>query len=288
MWKKPLAVLGASALICGGEIAREVSTFRVRRYRIRVPGMKRGGTVRMLYLSDLHGKEYGKENENLLAKIGREDPDLILVGGDMLTRTQPDTDRTAAALLGRLASLCPVFAANGNHEQKMKEQTDVYGDRYARYREKLLNHGVHLLENRTMLYEKEGLCLPVTGLEIPLACYRHLGKGSLSAGEVEKAAGPAGTDGFHILLAHNPMYMDAYWGWGADLVLSGHLHGGVLRLPGLGGVITPQMQLFPQYSGDMYKKDGQTCIVSRGLGTHTVHVRLFNMAELVSVVFTGA
>ena len=122
MWKKPLAVLGASALICGGEIAREVSTFRVRRYRIRVPGMKRGGTVRMLYLSDLHGKEYGKENENLLAKIEREDPDLILVGGDMLTRTQPDTDRTAAAILGKMASLCPVFAANGNHEQKMKEQ----------------------------------------------------------------------------------------------------------------------------------------------------------------------
>ena len=106
--------------------------------------------------------------------------------------------------------------------------------------------------------------------------------------EIEERIGERSGDTYRILMAHNPAYMDVYWEWGADLVLSGHLHGGVVRLPLVGGVITPQMQLFPRYSGDMYKgKDGQSCVVSRGLGTHTVNVRLYNMAELVSLTFVG-
>ena len=110
----------------------------------------------------------------------------------------------------------------------------------------------------------------------------------LQVEEIEERVGERSGDTYRILMAHNPAYMDVYWEWGADLVLSGHLHGGVVRLPLVGGVITPQMQLFPRYSGDMYKgKDGQSCVVSRGLGTHTVNVRLYNMAELVSLTFVG-
>ena len=77
--------------------------------------------------------------------------------------------------------------------------------------------------------------------------------------------------------------MDAYKSWGADLILSGHLHGGIVRIPGLGGLITPQAFLFPRYSGELTQEEDQSVIVSRGLGTHTIHLRLFNTPELVSV-----
>ena len=70
--------------------------------------------------------------------------------------------------------------------------------------------------------------------------------------------------------------MEAYKEWGSDLILSGHLHGGCVRLPGIGGVITPQAFLFPKYSGEMTVEREQTIIVSKGLGTHTFNVRLFN------------
>ena len=288
MWKKPLALLGTSAFICAGEMARELSTFRVRRYRTEVPGIKRGRKIKILFLSDLHGKEYGKENKKLLEQIEKECPDCILAGGDMLTRTQPETDRTALAIMRRLASIAPVYAANGNHEQKMKENSNMYGDRYARYRDALKEGGIHFLENETCRFQKDGFQASITGLEIPLSCYSHFGREDLRVDEIKKRVGELPNEGYHILMAHTPAYMDTYWEWGADLVLSGHLHGGVVCLPILGGVITPQMQLFPRYSGDMYrKKDGQSCVVSRGLGTHTVNVRLYNMAELVCLSLTG-
>lgn len=287
MWKKPLALLGASALICGGEICRELSVFRVRRYRIDVPGMKKNEQIKILFLSDLHGREYGEANRKLLGRIQKENPDCILVGGDMLTRGRPETDSVALDLMRRLPSLAPVYAANGNHEQKMKENTEKYKDRYEKYSAGLKKAGIHILENDTAFFRKGSFQASVTGLEIPLSCYSHFGKEALRIKEIEKRIGTVPEGCYHILLAHNPSYVEQYWKWGADLVLSGHLHGGVVRLPFLGGVITPQMQLFPKYSGDMYKKDGHRCVVSRGLGTHTVNVRLYNMAELVCLVFTG-
>ena len=90
-------------------------------------------------------------------------------------------------------------------------------------------------------------------------------------------------DQYTILLAHNPAYMDVYLEWGADLVLSGHLHGGLVRIPGLGGIVTPQGFFFPKYSGEMTREGEQTVIVSRGLGSHTLNIRLFNVPELISI-----
>lgn len=88
---------------------------------------------------------------------------------------------------------------------------------------------------------------------------------------------------YSILMAHNPAYMDAYKKWGADLILSGHLHGGLVRCPGIGAVVTPQGFLFPKYSGEMRREGEQTIVVSRGLGSHTINIRLFNMPEVIAI-----
>ena len=95
----------------------------------------------------------------------------------------------------------------------------------------------------------------------------------------ERIGEPAG--GYQILLAHNPAYVPVYKEWGADLILSGHLHGGVMRIPGIGGVIGPDFTIFPKYSGDIYREGDATIVVSKGLGVHSIPVRLFNPAELI-------
>ena len=123
----------------------------------------------------------------------------------------------------------------------------------------------------------------LTGLEIPLECYTHLKRKAMPEGAIEERIGMSDPDAFQVLLAHNPSYMDEYLDWGADLILSGHLHGGMVRLPGVGGVIGPDFVVFPKYSGEMQKVGDQTVIVSKGLGTHTIHIRLFNPAEIVVI-----
>ena len=99
--------------------------------------------------------------------------------------------------------------------------------------------------------------------------------------DIAQKVGPANREEIQILLAHNPEYMEAYQAWGSDITLSGHLHGGLICLPNGKSVITPQFHLFPKHAGEMKVKGNQTAIVSRGLGTHTVNIRLFNPAELI-------
>ena len=94
-------------------------------------------------------------------------------------------------------------------------------------------------------------------------------------------------EAFHILLAHNPVYFDTYAAWGADLTLSGHLHGGIIRIPGIGGLITPQAQLFPKYDRGLISVNGKYMVVSAGLGEHTVPIRIFNPPQLILITVEG-
>ena len=90
-------------------------------------------------------------------------------------------------------------------------------------------------------------------------------------------------DRFQILLAHSPLYFEQYADWGADLTLSGHFHGGTIRLPLLGGVMTPQYQFFLPWCGGEFEKDGRKMLVGRGLGTHSINIRLNNISQLLVI-----
>lgn len=186
-----------------------------------------------------------------------------------------------------LAAKYPVYCGNGNHEQRMKEETDKYGEKYIEYKEQLVKTGVHLLENNSVLLDWEGQKVRISGLEIPLKYYRKFSGEKLSVKEIESCLGKANEKEFEILLAHNPVHAETYAKWGADLTLSGHLHGGMVRIPFGRGVITPQARLFPKYSGGMYKIGEKTIVVSKGLGVHTIPIRLFNEAEIIVLHIKG-
>lgn len=284
-WKETLAVTaGAGVFAAALEMWKELHEFVIRRYRIRLPYKTSDGEeVKLIFLSDLHGKQYGKDNKELIAAIAEEKPDYILIGGDLLTRKREAADAAAVSLLGKLADICPVYLANGNHEQKMRMNPEEYGNRYKRYIGKARRLGIHVLENETEQFTMKGIPAAVSGLEIPLGCYAHFRTRELELSDIIERLGKSAEERYQILLAHSPVYFDTYVEWGADLTLSGHLHGGIIGIPKLGGLITPQIKLFPKYSGGLCRKGKGAGVVSRGLGTHTVNIRLFNPAELVVV-----
>ena len=280
-------------LIAGGllglEIYRELHHFRVTHYTIesqKFKGFSRD--LNLIFLSDLHNRVYGEKNEPLLQAIRNEKPDLILIGGDMLVGKEDASYDIALDFTSQLPEIAPVLYATGNHEQRMREKPEIYQAAYADYRQQLKDRGVLFLENGSCRIEAGTVLLEISGVELPSASYKKLKKLPIQASDIAEylhkdSVSVTEDSVYRILLARNPAYMNAYKGWGADLILSGHLHGGVMRLPGIGGVITPQAFLFPKYSGEMTKEGEQTIIVSRGLGTHTINIRLFNQPEVVSI-----
>lgn len=241
----------------------------------------------VLVLSDLHNNVYGTDNQELLDKIEEQHPDLILVAGDMIVGHTGYSFHATAEFICKLTQFCPVYYGNGNHEQRMKEYTNIYGDRYKQYTDILKKAGVNILENASKTIFLEGNRASVCGIEIPMEYYKKFQHDFLELEEMKQLVGDPISHGYQILIAHNPVHYKTYEAWGADLIVSGHLHGGIIRLPVLGGVITPQVQLFPPHSGGIYRNGETTHVVSKGLGDHTVRIRLFNPAEIVVLHVKG-
>lgn len=289
-----IIILLAAAVLAGAEIYRELHTFRITRYQVDTEKFRKAeGSLKILFLSDLHGRTYGKDNQRLLKAVKKEEPDLILIGGDMLVGKKNAAFDTALDFVRKLPEISPVLYANGNHEQRLQEKPEYYGMAYREYKRALEECGVIFLENRTHRLAFGSRKLLVCGLSLSSATYRKFKKDNITGKDLEEQTGISLTDvggreqEYTILLAHNPAYMEAYLEWGADMILSGHLHGGLVRIPGIGGIVTPQGFLFPKYSGEMTREGRQTVIVSRGLGTHTLNIRLFNTPELISIRLEG-
>lgn len=269
------------------ENLRELRNFKTTFYQITSLKFAQLKEVkRVLFLSDLHNRSYGKDNEKLLEEIGRLHPDGILIGGDMLVRKDGNSYDKTVHFLAKLPGICPVYCANGNHEQKLKELPDKYEQSYEEYKKALTASGIHMLENASETVKLEEVPVKLSGLEIPLGAYARFGKKELSLKEITDRIGEHGDD-YQILLAHHPGYMKEYLAYGADLILGGHYHGCVVQLPGIGGVISTNFTLFPKYSGGIYPEGEQTAVVSRGLGTHSVPLRLWNWPELIVLELSG-
>ena len=270
-------------------IYHDTHNFVVRNYEVRSD--KVNGKFKFVLLSDLHGYVFGKNNEKLIKAIDDIKPDAILLGGDMFTAHKKDGRilyESGFDLIAELAGRYRVYYGNGNHERKLKTYTDEYGNFYDRYRNRLSKLGVTFLENDSIVIEDKNI--RISGLDLNLEYFRKVIKKKMEPGTIDRLLGNiGGTDKkkFQVLIAHNPQYFSEYVKWGADLTVSGHVHGGIIRLPLLGGVISPSIALFPKYDGGKFEKDGKTMILSRGLGTHTIHVRFLNPGEVCVIDVLG-
>ena len=285
---KWLILIGVILVLCIAEWMREISTFQIIHYDIVSKKLNiLTEEKKIVFLTDLHNNSYGKNNEKLLTAVKEQNPDLILIGGDMMVGKPDASTKVAEDFVGQLAKICPVYYANGNHEQRMKIYPEKFGTKYQEYKVLLEQSGVLFLENEHIDLMLDACPVQIHGLEIPREGYKKFRKTDVSLGQIEQRIGKADSSKYQILLAHNPIYADTYLKWGADLVLSGHLHGGIVRLPGLGGIITPQFRLFPKYSGELTVKNGKSVVVSKGLGTHTIKIRFLNPAELIVLHLQG-
>ena len=264
-----------------------MSGFKVTRYKLRT-GVRTRGTDRpfsVVFLSDLHNMSDGEDNSALLLEIRNQNPEAVFAAGDMLVgSTEPQMD-AAMSLMDELTKKYPVYCVNGNHEQRLKAFPDRYGEQYQKYSDAIKSFGVHLLENSCERLEINRMPITVWGYELPIEYYRRGRKAELLEMQITEVLGAPDENSFNILLAHNPVYFPTYAAWGADLTLSGHLHGGIVRLPFVGGVISPQIRLFPKYTHGMYTENGKKLITSAGLGSHTINLRINNPPELVVIDF---
>lgn len=235
---------------------------------------------KILQLSDIHNRNFGKESERLIKKIDAEKPDIIVVTGDMVSSNVTDFSRFFS-LMEKLGEKYTVYYIFGNHEQRLSIENQ------GKIVEKLRALKINVLNNDEVHINKGTERIKIYGLQQNLIYYNNYLKYrkeyKYTVEDMSQIFDKPNDKVFNILLSHNPLYFETYEKWGADLVFSGHVHGGLIRFPLLGGIISPERKLFPRYSGGKYEINDSNMIVSRGLGNSTINLRVFNNPEICVV-----
>ncbi|MBP3326270.1 MAG: metallophosphoesterase [Coprococcus sp.] len=260
------------------ESYRENRIISVSRYVLESEKLTQDITAVMI--ADLHNSEYGKDNQELIEKIDALKPDMILVAGDSIIGKEGYTCDIAIKLLNKLGEKYRVYVGKGNHELRCAMYTEQYGDMWEQLyngtKDKvkwLINDAVYLDENNITIY----------GFDMERQYYRRFKKLPMEDSCMRDALPKLNRSSYSILLAHNPDYFEEYSIWGADLSLSGHIHGGMIIFPGLGGFVSPMIRFFPKYYKGIYKNGNSRMIVSAGLGIHTFKFRVNNKPDLVYI-----
>lgn len=247
-------------------------------YKIRQNNIPRAfDNACIVMISDLHERTFGKHNVTLVEKISLAHPDYIVIAGDLLVKGERFICENSVSLLKQLVRLAPVYFAPGNHEDYMKNHCEK---EYLHFLHTLEELGVVYLDNASVILERGEDKLRITGLSLPKRYFaKFWDKQQLPTQELEDLIGKK-TSCYQILIAHHPDYFSAYASWGADLVFSGHVHGGVVILPFIGGVISTSFQLFPKYDFGLFEEGETKMVLSRGLGVHTIPLRIGNVPEI--------
>ncbi len=267
------AVLCLTALIIN---ICDLNRFVVRNYTVTSDRIKK--PFKFVLLSDLHNKNYGNENEKILSAIRTAQPDFVICAGDMITAEPGAKNETAVKFMQKLAKEFDVYYGMGNHEYRAGLYPDKYGSMYQDYIDILKEANVIVLNNSHVDLDEFGIY--ISGLEIDKKYYKRFRVYPMDKEYIPSVLGEKKKEKFEILIAHNPDYSPQYSEYGADLSVSGHVHGGLIRLPFIGGIASPNVRFFPKYNGGMYRIGTSVSIVSCGLGTHTLPLRLFDPGEL--------
>lgn len=257
----------------------EKNHFAVEELAIASSKLKKEHTL--VFITDLHDKEFGPGNGELLDAIRKVKPDAVLIGGDMMVSKGEGSLSVTLSLLEGLVSIAPVYYALGNHETRLHLEQEKYGNKYRQLLEEAGKCGVTMLINQNVALDND---LAAAGLRLPPVFYKKLLREKpekMPPQYISHYLGKAEKEPFQILLIHSPLYFKECRDWGADLTLSGHFHGGTIRIPGLGGVMTPQYQFFLPWCAGSFQEEGKWMAVGRGLGTHSINIRLNNKPQLL-------
>lgn len=237
---------------------------------------------KIAHISDLHNKQFGKNQSYLLKKIQKEKPDMIVITGDLIDSNHTDI-KVAMEFIKGAVTIAPVYYTTGNHE--------YWSGKYAELSDQLQKAGVDILDDSSVRIEKSNEYIYLLGLSDPAfttSDYLDNNTTYQNYQKIETLQNLLTTkeESLYILLSHRPELFPIYKDQPVDLVFSGHAHGGQFRLPFIGGLVAPNQGLFPKYTSGSYVEDNTTMIVSRGLGNSIVPLRLFNQPEVIIVTLS--
>ncbi len=261
-----IALILAYAFVCS-------NTLEIKNYSITTD--KLDTKVKFVFISDLHNKEYGENNIDLISKIKEQSPDFIAVGGDMVNKYSAD-DRVMKELLPNLVQTAPTYCVLGNHELTLAEQIDFKSD--------INSTGAKLLDN-------EAVTLNINGEEILLGGMSDFPYYEFNAPDFEtderyfwEDFKERSKNCFSILLNHQPEYLsDITQDCNIDLIMCGHTHGGLIQIPFVGGLFAPNQGFFPKYDKGEFDLNGTKMIISAGLGDAYPVLRINNCPEITVV-----
>lgn len=246
--------------------------------------------LRIVQISDLHNKEFGKDNEKLIDKVKELKPDVIFVTGDVIDGRRKGFEKTKT-FAENLNGIAPIFYVTGNHEYRLNEaqREEVL--------ETLLRNGFEILDDKSVEFEYNGVMFNISGINDPWQYSKNLEETdkTLTKEQIDelteefvadKVSKVVDTEKFNIVLSHRNMNVDVYSKTGADIVFCGHGHGGQIRLPfNIGTLYAKRQGFFPDFFDGLWEKDGTTMVVSRGLGNSIFPFRIFNCPEIICVDF---
>lgn len=236
----------------------------------KIDSHKLNENVRILFISDLHSSYYGKNQKNLLTSINLQNPDIILLGGDIADdkRTHENTE----ILLKNISKKYPCYYVSGNHEFWSGEINNI--------KKMFLSYGITILEGNNKIISVNNQKINICGVDDP-----EIGKNTFFK-QINNISNLINNSFFTIFLSHRPEYINTYIDYDFDLILSGHAYGGQWIIPGiLNGFYAPNQDFFPEYAGGLYKFDKKIFIVNRGLAKWSASIipRIFNPPELVII-----
>ena len=291
-----LLALGANALLNAG--------VWVTRYEIESPRLPEGfDGFRIVQIADLHSVRTPEQAQLLLTRVREEQPDLIALTGDQIdshyyadhsTPTEGEEegflpDRDTLELIRELTDVAPVYAVYGNHEMMLLDDPERNPFKTA-----LEEMGVTILYQQTVELTRNGDSILLAGIQDPATLYKNEDYDGLPdtrsrmQAMLDNTLGETDPEQFVLLLSHRPEYFALYQDYPIDLALTGHAHGGQIRLPGVGGLYAPGQGWFPKYTSGVFRQGRLSMVVSRGLGNSILPLRVFDPPELVTVTLRQA
>ena len=269
-----IAVISALVLqIIWANTALQLNTYTVESEKL--PESFKG--YRIAHVSDLHNAEIGDDNEALLGMLRDSAPDMIAITGDLIDSRNTDIE-VALDFAEQAMTIAPCYYVSGNHEARISE--------YNALKEALINIGVVVLENEWLEIERDGAKILLVGVSDPSFVTDYLLGDDESVMKSALLGIENNNELFTLLLSHRPELFDVYSEHEVDLALTGHAHGGQIRLPIFGGLVAPNQGLFPSYDSGLYKSGNSNMIVSRGIGNSIIPLRINNRPEVIIVELT--
>ena len=268
-----LLILAAAVIIFGAWVFWTNTHITVTHTVIRNSRIPEAfNSFKIALVSDLHNHAW---EDTLIRLLAKEKPDLIAITGDLIDSSHTNID-SAMSFIRNALKIAPVYYVTGNHEAWLKN--------YKALEKQLAASGVQIMDNKNAWIEKDGEKINLVGLRDPAFSFHRLEEENEL---VEAALKPLlNPDSYNIVLCHRPECFDVYVKLKADCIMTGHAHGGQVRIPLAGGLVAPNQGFFPKYTEGVHHQASTDMIVSRGLGNSIIPVRINNMPELVIITLS--